>query len=79
VISPFDELGAYSLPSCLFKQPERTGAGDVDMNDEGARGFTSPRFYDTKSSFRNMKSAGALHQMAFSLVGFSFRIAKSST
>ena len=47
------------------------------MNDVRARGFISPIFYDTKSSFRMVKSAGALHQKCFSFSGFSFRIAKS--
>jgi hypothetical protein len=47
------------------------------MNDaEDARGSASPRFYDTKSSFRNMKSASALHQKAFHSRIF-VRIAKS--
>jgi len=47
-----------------------------DMNDERARGFISVLFYDTKSSFRMVKSTSALHQNSFSFSGFSFRIAK---
>jgi hypothetical protein len=47
------------------------------MNEVRARGFISSFFYDTKSSFRIVKNADALHQKSFSFSGFSFRIAKS--